>query len=109
MLDRSTVDPAASMGEDPASSMVEDPAASLVDAAVIPIEERQKLDNKEKQLRLVGYEEGKKGYRLLDTITDRIYISNDVNFIEGDLHTNQMTEGVNETESHHKRKSMPIE
>ena len=67
-----------------------------------------KLDNKAKQLRLVGYEEGTKGYRLLDTMTDRIYISKDVIFIEGDPHTNQMTEDVNETESHHKLDNMPI-
>ena len=101
MLDRATVEPAA--------SMIEDPAAPTVDAAAIPTEKIQKVDNKEKQLRLVGYEEGKKCYRLLDAITERIYISNNVNFIEGDPHTNQMTEGVNETESHHKLDNMPFE
>ena len=34
----------------------------------------------------VGYAEGTKGYRLLDTITDRISISRDVAFIESDPH-----------------------
>ena len=35
-------------------------------------------------------------------MTDRIYINKDVIFTEGDLHPNQMIEGVNETELHHK-------
>ena len=77
--------------------------------AAILAEKKQKLDNKAKQLRLVGYEEGTKGYSLLDTMTARIYISKDVIIIERDPHANHMTEGVNETESHHKLDNMPIE
>ena len=42
-------------------------------------------------------------------MTDRIYISIDVVFIEGVPHTNQMTEDVNETESHYTQDNMPIE
>ena len=75
--------------------------------AAIPAEKIQKLDDKAKQLRLVGYEAAAKGDRLLDTMTDRSYISKDVVFIDGA--TNQMTEGVNETESHYKQDNMPIE
>ena len=56
--------------------------------AAIPSERRQKLDDKAKQLVFVGYEEGTKGYRLLDTNTDKIVISKDVIFIEGDPHRN---------------------
>ena len=59
--------------------------------------------------RVVGYEEVTKVYHLLDTTTDRIYISKDVIFIEGDPHANQVTEGVNKTESYHKLDNMPIE
>ena len=59
--------------------------------AAIPPERRQKLDNKAKQLVFVGYEEGTKGYRLLDTSTDKIVISKDVIFIEGDPHVNTKT------------------
>ena len=78
--------------------------------AAIPAETRkQKLNNKAKQLRLVDYENGTKGYRLLDTMTDSIYISKDVIFIEGDSHSKQMTEGVNETDSYHKLDNIPIE
>ena len=56
--------------------------------AAIPSERRQKLDDKAKQLVFVGYEKGTKGYRLLDTKTDKIVISKDVIFIEGDPHKN---------------------
>ena len=57
----------------------------------IPKERRQNLDGKAKDLIFVGYEEGTKGYRLLDTATDRITISRYVIFIEGDSHSNQST------------------
>ena len=56
--------------------------------AAIPPERRQKLDDKAKQLVFVGYEEGTKGYRLLDTNTDKIVINKDVIFIEKDPHRN---------------------
>ena len=54
--------------------------------AVTPPERRQKLDCKAKKYVFVGYAEGTKGYRLLDTETDKICISRDVMFIEGDPH-----------------------
>lgn len=59
--------------------------------ATIPAERRQKLDDKAKELTFVGYEEGTKGYRLLDTSTDKIVISKDVIFLEGDPHMSQTT------------------
>lgn len=43
----------------------------------IPTEERRKLDIKARELTFVGYAEGSKAYRLLDTNTNRIYISRD--------------------------------
>jgi hypothetical protein len=52
--------------------------------AIIPPDRRQKHDHKARKLTFVGYAEGTKGYRLLDTVTDRICISWDVNFVEGD-------------------------
>jgi hypothetical protein len=64
---------------------------------IVPAEKRQKLDNKARKLIFVGYEEGTKGYRLLDTETDRIHISKDVTFIEGDPHKSKMKD-INETE-----------
>jgi len=42
---------------------------------------RGKLDLKGKKLVLIGYQEGSKAYRLLDTNTDRVYISRDVKFL----------------------------
>jgi hypothetical protein len=53
---------------------------------VIPAHKRQKLDSKAVKLTFVGYAEGTKGYRLLDTANDKIYISRDVKFIEVDPH-----------------------
>ena len=53
--------------------------------AGIPTEKRQKLDDKARKLTFVGYEAGTKGYRLLDTTTNRVYVSKDVIFIEGIL------------------------
>jgi transposase InsO family protein len=54
--------------------------------AVTPPEKRQKLDCKARKFTFVGYAEGTKGYRLLDTETDKITISRDVMFMEGDPH-----------------------
>ena len=54
-------------------------------------EKRRKLDNKARKLTFVGYESGTKGYRLLDTATDNIYVSRDVIFLEGDPHTSYQT------------------
>ena len=51
-----------------------------------PKENRQKLDNKSRKLIFVGFEEGTKGYRLLDTSNNKVYISRDVIFMEGDPH-----------------------
>ena len=57
--------------------------------AAIPAEKRRKLDDKANKLIFVGYETGTKGYRLLDIVTDKITISKDVIFIEGDPHSHQ--------------------
>lgn len=54
--------------------------------AVVPAERRQKLDCKARKYTFIGYADGTKGYRLLDTETDKICISRDVVFIEGDPH-----------------------
>lgn len=48
--------------------------------AHIPKEFRRKLDEKAKEYVFVGYAEDSKGYRLLDTNTDKVIISRDVNF-----------------------------
>jgi hypothetical protein len=58
---------------------------------MIPAEKRRKLDEKARKLVFVGYPTGTKGYRLLDTATDRIYISRDVIFIEKDPHVTPTT------------------
>jgi hypothetical protein len=60
--------------------------------ASVPAERRQKLDDKAKKLVFVGYESGTKGYRLLDTQTDKICVSRDVIFVEGDPHVNTCTQ-----------------
>lgn len=39
---------------------------------------------REKKLVFVGYEEGTKGYRLLDISSDKIKISRNIVFVEGD-------------------------
>ena len=52
----------------------------------IPTEKLQKLDDKARKLTFVGYEEETKGYRLLHTTTNRVYVSKDVIFIKGDPH-----------------------
>jgi len=39
----------------------------------------------------VGYKSGTKDYRLLDVMTDKISVSRDVIFLEGDPHTNCQT------------------
>lgn len=60
---------------------------------------RQKLDSKARKLVFVGYEEGTKGYRLLDVQTNRMHISKDVVFVEGDAHITPMSRqtSVNDT------------
>jgi hypothetical protein len=70
---------------------------------LIPNVKRQKLDSKARELMLVGYEEGTKGYRLLDVKTDKICVSRDVKFIENDPHVTgngqlSSTETVTNTE-----------
>jgi hypothetical protein len=52
-----------------------------------PNEKRHKLEEKARKLVFVAYQPGTKGYRLLDTATDKIYISRDVIFIERNPHT----------------------
>ena len=59
---------------------------------LVPEQKRQKLDDRARELRLVGYEEGTKGYRLLDVTTDKIYVSRDVRFIESDPHVNHSSQ-----------------
>ena len=56
----------------------------------VPTEKRQKLDSKARKLIFVGYEEGTKGYRLLNTESDKIYISRDVIFLEGNCHADEI-------------------
>ena len=51
---------------------------------LIPEVKRQKLDKKARELILVGYEGGTKGYRLLDIKTEKICVSRDVKFGESD-------------------------
>jgi hypothetical protein len=60
--------------------------------AIIPPEKRHKLDSKARKMVL------NKGHRLLDTDTDRICISRDVRFIEGDSHLCASTT-VNQTDN----------
>lgn len=48
----------------------------------IPKDERKKLDVTSRKLIFVGYENGTKGYRLLDVNTHKIKVSRDVTFIE---------------------------
>ena len=55
---------------------------------LIPKQNRKKLDEKSLKLKLVGYCETSKAYRLLDIETDRIYISRDVRFIENNNEPN---------------------
>jgi transposase InsO family protein len=61
--------------------------------SVTPAHKRQKLDCKAVKLTFVGYADGKKGYRLLDTATNKIYISRYVKFIEVDPHQLASTTG----------------
>ena len=63
-------------------------------SAFTVIHDRQKLDDKARKLIFVGYEEGTKGYRLLDTKTNKITISRDVTFLEGDPHILPMIKGT---------------
>lgn len=60
----------------------------------IPDEKRRKLDEKAKKLTFVGYEDGTKGYRLLDRSTNKIYISRDVKFLEN-MHDNLIKNNTN--------------
>ena len=48
----------------------------------IPIEERSKLDSKSKKCIFLGFEKGVKGYKLWDTMTQKVVISRDVVFNE---------------------------
>lgn len=48
----------------------------------IPDEKRRKLDAKARKLVFVGYAEGRKAWRFLDTETNRITVSRDAKFLE---------------------------
>lgn len=66
----------------------------------IPDERRRKLEPKAKCLTFVGYAENTKGYRLLDTETNRITISRDVKFLkdnelQSELKTDEIEDGYN--------------
>lgn len=50
--------------------------------AHIPKEKRVKFDSKAKKYRFVGYQDGIKGYRLVDPATNQIIVSRDVRFDE---------------------------
>lgn len=50
----------------------------------IPDEKRKKFDDKAKLMKLVGYCEDSKGFRLLDVEMNKITISRDVKFVEND-------------------------
>lgn len=58
--------------------------------AHVPKELRKKLDEKAKELIFVGYAENAKGYRLLDTSTDKITLSRDVIFIDEDSKSSEV-------------------
>lgn len=62
--------------------------------AIIPAKQRQKLDDKARKLTFVGYPEGTKGFRVLNTTTQKIYICEDVNFFEGNPHKNQRAKDI---------------
>lgn len=53
--------------------------------AYIPEVNRQKLDEKTKKMRFVGYSLTQKGYRLYDELTQKVYIRRDVTFNENDF------------------------
>ena len=53
--------------------------------ARIPPQMRQKLDDRARRLRFVGYAKGNKGYRLMDDETKKVYVCRDVVFNETDF------------------------
>nr|XP_034194548.1 uncharacterized protein LOC117610827 [Osmia lignaria] len=61
--------------------------------AHVPKELRRKLDDKAKEYRFAGYDEHSKGYRLLDTNTNKIVISRDVKFTDS-THGLDQDEGI---------------
>ena len=54
--------------------------------ALIPDQQRQKLDKKSQKLRFIGYCTTTKRYRLIDEETSRVYIRRDVRFNETGFH-----------------------
>jgi len=59
--------------------------------AYIPKEKRTKFDDRATEAVLVGYSERSKGYRLLQTDTNRIIISRSVTFVERELNDEMKT------------------
>lgn len=72
--------------------------------AHVPKELRRKLDDKAKEYVFVGYAENAKGYRLLDTNTDKIIISRDVNFLEEE-ESNEVIIEIKKQEEQHDEES----
>jgi hypothetical protein len=60
--------------------------------ALVPKENRRKLDDKAIKLRFVGYDENSKAFRLADEQTNKVVISRDVRFLRGD-HTRPTDSG----------------
>jgi len=65
----------------------------------VPAQKRQKLDSKAQKLIFVGYEEGTKGYRFLNTDTDKVYISRDVIVLEGNHHGDDIQNETSEKDA----------
>jgi hypothetical protein len=61
----------------------------------IPKEKRRKLDEKSRALFFVGYAENQKGWRFLDTSTNKIIISRDAKFFEEELYAKKSDIVVN--------------
>lgn len=62
----------------------------------VPKEIRTKLDEKAIRLKLVGYSEVTKGYRLLDVATGRIIISRDVRFLQAQDQSRKVGETIDD-------------
>lgn len=50
----------------------------------VPKEKRKKLDKKSKKMIFIGYSEGVKGYRCIHPVTQKLFLSRDVYFLEND-------------------------
>jgi transposase InsO family protein len=55
--------------------------------AMVPKQQRRKLDEKSKKYRLVGYDVNSKAYRLADVGTKKVVVTRDVKFLDSELKT----------------------